>query len=108
MSRGHIPASFALPAGIGDLVVGIFALALVLSYKDIPQWGVLSVLVLGILDFLSAFFFGFTSFEGPAQLFAEGFDNQANLFPTGIIPIYLVPYAISFHALSLSNLKRGG
>jgi hypothetical protein len=106
MVRGHIPGSFALPAGIGDLVVGLLALALVLAFKRVPRWGVVSVLVLGVLDFISAFFFGFTSFEGPAQLFAVGFENRANLFPTGLIPIFLVPYAITFHVLSFATLRR--
>jgi hypothetical protein len=106
MVRGHIPASFALPAGIGDIVVGLVALALAVSYKVIPVWGVRLVLVLGIADFASALFFGFTSQPGPAQLFAHGFDNQVNLFPTGVIPIFLVPYALVFHTISYINLKK--
>jgi hypothetical protein len=106
MTRGNIPASFALPAGIGDIVVGVTAFILVVGFREIPRWGVLLVITIGALDFLSAFFFGFTSFEGPAQLFADGFDNQTNLFPTGLIPIFLVPYAISFHVLSWINLDR--
>jgi hypothetical protein len=50
-----------------------------------------------------AFFFGFTSMEGPAQLFAVGFENKLSLFPTGLIPLFLVPYAITFHVLSWIN-----
>ena len=106
MFRGNIPASFALPAGIGDVIVGLFALFLFISYKEIPRSGLITLIVIGILDFISAFFFGFTSFEGPTQLFAVGFENKTNLFPTGLIPIFLVPYAITFHILSLINLKK--
>lgn len=104
MSRENIPGSFALPAGIGDIIVGVLAVVLFLSYKNIPRNGLIALIVVGMIDFISAFFFGFTSFEGPAQLFALGFENQANLFPTGVIPFFLVPYAITFHLLSLNNL----
>jgi hypothetical protein len=105
MLRGHIPSSFALPAGIGDIFVGCIATALVLTYKRIPRWGIILVLIVGLLDFAVAFFFGFTSLPGPMQLFAKEFNNQLNLFPTGMIPFFLVPYAIVFHILSLINLK---
>ncbi len=106
MFRGNIPGSFAWPAGVGDIIVGLFALYLFLAYKQIPRNALMILIVIGLLDFISAFFFGFTSFEGPAQLFAFGFDNQTNLFPTGLIPLYLVPYAITFHIISLINLKN--
>jgi hypothetical protein len=106
MARGHIAPSFAWPAGIGDIIVGAVAAYLVIAYTNIPRWGVISVLVLGVVDFLSAFFFGFTSLPGPAQLFAIGFENNVNLFPTGLIPFFLVPYAIVFHTLSFAQLTR--
>jgi hypothetical protein len=106
MMRGHVPASFALPAGIGDVIVGLTALTLVLMYRRIPRWAVILVLTIGIMDFTSALFFGFTSQPSVAQLFAVDFENQVNLFPTGLIPFFLVPYAIVFHVLSFINLKN--
>lgn len=105
MWRGNIPGSFALPAGIGDILVGSIALYLVLRFKKIPRWGVVLVLATGLIDFAVAFFFGFTSLPGPGQVFAKGFANQVNLFPTGMIPLFLVPYAIVFHILSFINLE---
>jgi hypothetical protein len=106
MARGFIPGSFALPAGVGDVVVGLTTVALVRMYAYIPTGGLRLVLALGILDFTSALFFGFTSQPGPAQLFAVGFNNMANIFPTGIIPFFLVPYAIVFHVLSYITLQE--
>lgn len=106
MFRGNIPTSFALPAGIGDIIVGFFALFIVLRFKEIPNYALVLLIVIGLADFSSAFFFGFTSFPGPTQLFAFGFDNQTNLFPTGMIPFFLVPYAIVFHILSVINFKK--
>lgn len=105
MTRGFIPASFALPAGIGDIIVGSVAAILFISYRHTPRWGVILVTAIGLLDFACAFFFGFTSQPGPAQLFAFGAVNHVNLFPTGMIPIFLVPYALVNHVLSMINLQ---
>ena len=90
------------PAFFVDLV----AVSLVLGYKKIPKQGLILLITIGILDFLSAFFFGFTNLPGSVQLFAHCFENQINLFPTGIIPLFLVPYAIIYNMLSFINLKR--
>jgi hypothetical protein len=108
MFRGKIPSIFALPAGIGDTIVGLTALLITIYYKDsmIPKKFVVALLIMGIIDFTSAIFFGFTSQPSVVQLFAIGFNNQTNLFPTGMIPFFLVPYAIVFHTLSFINLKE--
>ena len=107
MTRGNLPGAFAYPAGVGDLVVGVTALFVVLRWrKEIPRSAVWLVLILGVIDFVSAFFFGFTSSAGPLRLFAEGFDSQLDRFPTGMIPLFLVPYAWFFHTLSWLELRR--
>ena len=106
MVRGHIPGIFAYPAGLGDILVGLVALLILLAYRDseqIPKSGIFIVVVLGVADFLSAFFFGITSSEGPFQLFHPNIKNNLILFPTGMIPLFLVPYAIFFHTLSILN-----
>jgi hypothetical protein len=59
------------------------------------------VIVVGMADFMSAFFFGFTATQGPLQLFFPDVPNRLIMFPTGLIPLFLVPYAIFFHVLSL-------
>jgi hypothetical protein len=85
--------------GIGDLIVALVALSvLFLSWrmKELPENAILLVIVVGVIDFLSAFFLGFTSSESPVQLFFPAIPNQVILFPTGVIPLFLVPYAIFF------------
>jgi hypothetical protein len=57
------------------------------------------VIVVGALDFLSAFFFGFFSSETPFQLLFPAVRNNVVVFPTGMIPLFLVPYSIFFHTL---------
>lgn len=104
MVRGHIPGIFAYPAGIGDIVVGAAALWVLVvcrNRKRVPATLIMFVIVIGMVDFLSAFFFGFTSTQGPFQLFFPDVPNRLIMFPTGMIPLFLVPYAIFFHVLSL-------
>lgn len=110
MARGNIPGIFAYPAGLGDLAVATVAALVLVKYwkaKRIPGGAVALVIVLGVADFLSAFFFGFGSSETPIQLFFPEVPNNVIVFPTGLIPLFLVPYAIFFHVLSgLSYLRH--
>jgi hypothetical protein len=111
MALGNIPGIFAYPAGIGDIVVALVALTVLLRFRCMPRIpgnAVCIVIVLGVLDFLSAFFFGFTSSETPLQLFFPTVPNKVVVFPTGMIPLFLVPYAIFFHTLSALNYARYG
>lgn len=106
MTRGNVPAIFAWPAGVGDILVGIVAAAVLWRYradKVIPAKAVYLVLVLGITDFALAFFFGITSSNSPVQLFFPDPSSRLIWFPTGMIPLYLVPYSICFHTLSFLN-----
>ncbi len=106
--RGNLPGAFAHPAGWGDLLVGIIALAVLIRYRsrEIPNGAVKLVFIVGITDFVSAFFFGFTSSATPLQLFAFDQPNQVLLYPTGLIPLFLVPYAVVFHILSITEMQR--
>ena len=109
MLMGNVPGIFAYPAGFGDIFVSTVALVVLLIYKnskDIGKAAVMIVIVVGVIDFLSAFFFGFTSSETPFQLFYPEIKNNVINFPTGMIPLFLVPYAIFFHTLSYLNLKK--
>lgn len=109
MMRGNIPGIFAYPAGIGDIAVAVIAAFVLLKYKNstvIPGKAVIFVIVCGVIDFISAFFFGFTSSDGPQQIFFPDVINNTMQFPTGMIPLFLVPYAIFFHALSWITLQQ--
>ena len=111
MLRENIPGIFAYPAGIGDIIVGLAALGVLLVVERgerIPGRYLLLIIAIGMADFLSAFFFGFTSSPGPLQLFFPDVPNRLIMFPTGMIPLFLVPYAIFFHMLSLLNYLKFG
>lgn len=106
--RGNLPAIFAFPAGLGDMLTAIIAIAVLVRYrgKAIPRSAILLVFTVGMIDFASAIFFGITSSETLLQLFAFNTPNQVTLYPTGLIPFYGVPFAIVFHLLSFFELQR--
>lgn len=109
MVLGHIPGIFAYPAGLGDILVGIVALIVLLAYREtnhLPRAVIFIVFGLGVADFVSAFFFGITSSAGPLQIFHPAITNNLILFPTGMIPLFLVPYAMFFHTLSMLNYVK--
>ena len=111
MVRGNLPGVFAYPAGIGDIFVAVVAWMVLMRYRPserIPAGAIFLVIGLGVADFISAFFFGFTSSETPLQLFHHEAANQVVDFPTGLIPLFLVPYAIFFHLLSALNYIKHG
>lgn len=106
MTRGNVPGIFAYPAGIGDILVALVALAVLLRYRKaepIPPGPIFLVIALGAADFLIAIFFASTSSDTPFQLFFPAVPNNVSVFPTGMVPLFLVPYAIFFHALSGLN-----
>jgi hypothetical protein len=106
--RGTLPGSFANPAGWGDLIAGLTAAAVLIRYPTgpVPRNAVLLVAIVGLVDFTSAVFFGFTSSATPVQLFAFDQPNQVLQWPLGLIPVFLVPYAVLAHILSLVQLRR--
>jgi hypothetical protein len=105
-ARGTLPWTFAFPAGWGDLIAGLVALGVLVRHPtgSVPPRAVLLVAVVGGLDFASAFFFGLTSSATPLQLFAFDNPNRVLEYPLGLIPLFLVPYAIMAHLLSLAQL----
>ena len=108
LARGNLPGAFAYPAGIGDILAGLLALAALLTSRGgrIAAGRVVAVIVFGMADFISALFFGVTSGDGPLQLFESDAASTVLTFPTGMVPLFLVPYAIFFHTLSWLQLRR--
>jgi len=108
--RGAMPGAFALPAGIGDIVVGLLALpaALWVSWglpggtKVGSGWN-----LLGLADFAVAIATGMMTSPGRFQVLALDHPNaQIGTFPIVMIPAFAVPSSILQHALSLRQLRR--
>jgi hypothetical protein len=111
-ARGLIPGEFALPAGIGDVAVGVLALPAALYVATGTMWGRrlgIAWNVLGLLDFASAISTGFMTSPGPFQLLALDHPNTlVGTYPTVMIPGFSVPTSIVLHILSIWQLVRIG
>jgi hypothetical protein len=109
-ANGSIPGVFALPAGIGDVIVGLLALPVAyLLYVGAPSGRRLAIAwnLLGLLDFASAIAMGAMSSPGRLQVFSLDQPNmQIGTFPTVMIPAFAVPSSIILHVLSLWQLRR--
>jgi hypothetical protein len=105
---GLLPGEFALPAGFGDVFVGIAAIPVAAVYAGgTPGRGALVVLwnVLGIADLVVAVGSGFLSTPSPLQLLALADPNQLiGAYPLVLIPVFAVPLSIVLHIASLTKL----
>lgn len=107
MALGHLPALFALPAGLGDIAVGIAApfvardLARGTGHRAAVRFN-----ILGIADLVVALTLGsLTAFQiiavtPTAQAIAE--------LPLALIPTAAVPLLLALHITSLRKLSRAG
>jgi hypothetical protein len=109
-AQGQLPGEFALPAGIGDVLTGLFAIPVAIyltrggrySRAAAYAWN-----IFGILDLVDALFLGAISSPGRIQLIAFDLPNTVSFDPSlVIIPTYAVPVALILHGLSLWQLRR--
>ena len=111
-ARGQAPGLFALPAGIGDVLTGLFALpaaAYVASGTPLGRRIGLRWNAFGLLDFVSAISLGAMTSPGPLQLFSFDHPNVlVGTYPTVMIPAFAVPTSIVLHILSIRQLVRRG
>jgi hypothetical protein len=109
---GHLPAVFAVPAGIGDVAVGVAApfVAWRLSHgqsgRQHPRREAVWFNVLGIVDLIVAVGIGFLAAPGPANLLAVTPSTAAlTMLPLVLIPTGAVPLAVALHVVSLRRLR---
>jgi hypothetical protein len=93
-ATGVLPGVFALPAGIGDTLVGILALPVAGIVSRNRGAGVAWNL-LGILDLADAFLLSTLTVQGQMP------------YPLVLIPTFSVPLSLLLHAVSLRQLRRG-
>jgi hypothetical protein len=107
-AQGHLPAGFAFPAGIGDVITGLTAIPLLLAIsrntptarKRFVAWNVFGLIdlilavSLGILHSQSSF--GILAGSGPTTLLMGE-------FPRSMIPTFFVPSFILLHLLALAR-----
>ena len=104
---GFLPGFFALPAGIGDTLTGLFAIvAVVALWRDAPLARPLgyAVNVFGMADLIYAISMGVTSVL--ASTTAEV--SPIVMYPLVMVPTFGVPLAFVVHCLSIWQLRRRG
>ena len=104
---GHLNGIFAVPAGVGDVLVGALALPVVFYLRSgAPSGRAVAIAwnLLGIFDFVMAITLGALSQSGLLPSF--GVQPTALGFPLVMIPAFVVPQGLILHALSLWQLRR--
>ena len=108
-ATGTLPRLFALPAGVGDILVGLSAPVVGLAYARAPQKAaglVAAWNVLGLLDLADALGLGFLTAPSRYALEVQPTSDLMTVLPLVLIPVYLVPPFFVFHLASLTKLRR--
>jgi hypothetical protein len=100
--RGQLPCGFARPAGWGDIVVAVLALAVVGARRTQFTKSLLLIWnTIGLIDIIfvvfSALRFGLTSWQSMQAL---------RKLPLSLLPTFLVPLIIASHILIFVRLAR--
>jgi hypothetical protein len=109
MLAGKMPALWALPAGIGDILVG--ATAFRVAHDVASARGRRRAIIwnlFGMADLIVAVAVGVMTVPGPAQIFQTTPTSElVTYFPLALVPVVLVPLAFAIHVASLWQLLGG-
>jgi hypothetical protein len=109
-AQGSLPSLFALPAGGGDVAVGLLAPVVGVAYARgvlgrellVRGWN-----ILGLLDLAVAITTGFLTSPSPLQMFSFDAPNELiTAYPLVLVPVFGVPLAVLLHVASLVKLSR--
>jgi hypothetical protein len=109
MANRQMPALWALPAGIGDVIVGATA-PWISRHVETPQGRRRAIIfnLFGMADLVVAVGLGIMTSPGPAQvLYTTPTSELATRFPLALVPTFLVPLAFVLHVISLWQLLGG-
>lgn len=106
---GQLPAIFALPAGLGDVAVGLVApfAAIAVALKA-PGWrrAANGVIIAGLADFAVAVVTGIGSIGGNFLDFAGAPSSTiVNALPLVLIPGFIVPVFIILHVMAIIKMR---
>lgn len=104
-----LPGGFALPAGLGDMAIGITSPLVASMLKaDRPFPTRIFVLwnVLGILDMVLAVGLG-VLYSLPLGFLTGGITTQYMArFPLNLVPTFLVPFFLILHLIAIIGVRR--
>lgn len=108
--RGALPGTFALPAGTGDVLTGVFAVPVAIALATGTAEGRKAALfwnLFGLADFVIAVTLGVITSPGQLQLIVPDVPSiGVGTYPEVLIPASVVPSSILLHVLSLRQLTR--
>src|SRR5262245_63447773 len=103
---------FALPAGTGDVLTGLFALPAAIAVAAATAKGRRAAIlwnIFGLMDFAIAIALGMITSPGRFQLIVPDMPSiGVDVFPNVLTPAFVVPSSILLHVLSLRQLRRRG
>ncbi|MGH3766671.1 MAG: hypothetical protein ACRDS0_24410 [Pseudonocardiaceae bacterium] len=109
-ARDELPASFAVPAGIGDVLVGLaapFVAVLATSGTRAARQIVVGWCVVGIADLVVAVTMGVLNAPGRFGLLAGEVTTAPLLvLPLSLIPTFFVPLSILLHIIVLRRSRE--
>jgi hypothetical protein len=97
--QGELPGLFAIPAGVGDILTGLFAPLVaywLVAEKPYARTAAIAWNLFGMADLVNAVMLGVLIGGGGGGI----------VFPIVLIPIYAVPRAFLVHSYSLISLLR--
>lgn len=102
MTQGLLDPAFAIPAGIGDILIGVTAIPFALFLWKGYSWSKYAVVVwsvLGIADLVNAVTLGvITNSDSSTSAMAT--------FPWILVPTVAVPLALTLHGITLYRLRN--
>jgi len=107
--HGALPGVFAIPAGWGDIVIGITA-PIVAWYwrRPFPSKTFIVWNVLGSLDLVLAVILGVLASRTPVGILAGDVTTRLmGQFPFSLIPTFFVPLLLILHLISLNRVQKG-
>lgn len=109
---GLLPGLWALPAGTGDVLTGLFAVPAAIAVASGTAEGRRAAIlwnIFGLADFTVAIALGMIMSPGAFQLIVpDGPSMAVDTYPNVLTPAFVVPSSILLHVLSLRQLFRRG
>ena len=104
VSQGILPPAFGIPAGVGDVMIGVTAIPFAYFLRRGYSWSKYALIiwsVLGIADLVNAVSLGLIT----APLFPV---STMTTFPWILVPTVGVPLALLLHGITLYRLRYTG
>jgi hypothetical protein len=107
MILGEMPPAFALPAGLGDIAIGLTAPWVARGLRDGNGVGrMIRFNVLGLVDFVVAFAIAILAAPGRIEfLHLTPTTERISTLPLVLIPTAAVPLLFALHLISLAKLR---